>query len=102
MTNNDMFKYEMPFETTRKGNRGTVFGFILSIAYMTTFWVYIGSQFALFFNFKADTHEESLILVNFEEEGDKHFSDFKMGIGLMLSSAGGKYNKEILDEELLS
>tara|TARA_B110000285_G_C14957114_1_gene529763 strand:+ start:198 stop:476 length:279 start_codon:yes stop_codon:yes gene_type:complete len=92
----------MPFETTRKGNRGTIFGFILSVAYMTIFWVYIGSQFALFFNFEADTHEESLILVNFEDEGDKHFDDFKMGIGLMLSSAGGKYNQDILDEELLS
>jgi len=57
MRRNDKFKFELPFETTRKGSRGTIIGFALSVVYMILLWLYIGSQFALFFNFGADKFE---------------------------------------------
>jgi hypothetical protein len=57
MANHDMFKYELPFEITKKGNRGTSIGFCLSMAYMIILWYYVISQFSLFFTFEADSFE---------------------------------------------
>jgi hypothetical protein len=41
MASHDMFKYELPFEITKKGNRGTSIGFVLSVVYMILLWLYI-------------------------------------------------------------
>ena len=71
-----MFKYELPFEITKKGNRGTSMGFILSCVYMIILWWYIISQFILFFNFEADSFEENIIQLDFDEMKPKKFEEF--------------------------
>ena len=76
MANNDMFKYELPFEMTKKGNRGSSMGFCLSMVYMIVLWYYIISQFALFFTFKADSYEEYIFPIDFDEMGTKKFEEF--------------------------
>jgi hypothetical protein len=67
MASHDMFKYELPFELTKKGNRGTTIGFVLSVVYMTLLWLYILSQFRLFFTFEADSYEHNIIELDFEQ-----------------------------------
>ena len=57
MSKNDIFKYEMPFEITKKGNRGTVMGFYFSVIYVIIINYYIWSSALPFFNHSMDTYQ---------------------------------------------
>ena len=98
MASHDIFKYEHPFELTKKGNRGTSIGFMLSVVYMTLLWLYVLSQAKLFFTFEADEYEHNIIEIDFEEMKPVKIQEFQMGIGLLFKSMNPKkYAAALID-----
>ena len=103
MASHDMFKYELPFEITKKGNRGTTIGFVLSVVYMVLLWLYILSQFRLFFTFQADSYEHNIIELDFEEMEPANLEDLHMGIGLLFKTMDEtKYESALIDPKEFS
>ena len=102
MAKYDSFKYEQPFEITKKGSRGTTFGFVLTLIYFIILISYICSQAILFFNFKADLHDTNILKLNFDDFGSKNYDEFQMGIGVTLHSLSSKFENEISNAETLA
>ena len=98
----DLFSYEIPFEATKKGNKGTVIGFFVSVIYMVILWGYIFQQFSFFFTFRNDVFGETVLPLDLEDDGDKGFANFQLGVGVVLHTADKKYEDDIKNPDILS
>jgi hypothetical protein len=102
MAKNDIFKYELPFEITKKGNRGTSIGYILTQVYRILIWAYVISQAMLFFNHKADSYESNIIQLDVDDMTPVKFKEMQIGIGLGITSLDPTVSKVITDPEELA
>ena len=102
MAKNDIFKYELPFEITKKGNRGTSIGYILTQVYRILIWAYVISQAMLFFNHKADSYESNIIQLDVDDMTPVKFEEMQIGIGLGITSLDPTVSKVITDPEELA
>ena len=70
---------------------------------MTVLWLYILSQFKLFFTFEADEYEQNIIELEFEEMEPVKLQEFQMGLGILFKSLEAtKYNKALTDPKEFS
>jgi hypothetical protein len=61
---------------TKKGSRGSAFGFTLTVFYWITLLAYIASQARFFFTKEADIYGSNIIKLNWEEEPAVKYEEF--------------------------
>jgi hypothetical protein len=87
---------------TKKDQKGTVPGFILTVIYYVVLLAYIYKQLALFWNHNQDGFSSSDILLDLDSLGSVDFKDYQMGVGIVLYSLYEKYDKQIESIDELS